>query len=197
VIPRWWIHRLVGCLQVQGLDAALRALQHSEQQQPAGVSGSQQEQEEKEPDPLPLPAPPTAAQSHSAQQHETGSKQAGPDTAASRADSQETAGSSRQEASPVSSPAVVPAQAQPAGLAENTAPEAEAAVQQQQHCLCSKLLCSGTQGLQALPGGNSLGLGLLLQQLLSWQQLQDSSLFAEQQVSLPFRTAVPSDFFVA
>lgn len=173
--------------KVQGLDAALRALQHSEQQQPAGVSGSKQEQEEKEPDPLPLPAPPATAQSPSAQQHETGSQQAGPDAAASRADSQEAAGGSRQQPSPVSSPAGVPAQAQPAGLAENSTPvpEAGAAVQQQQQCLCSKLLCGGTQGLQALPGGNSLGLGLLLQQLLSWQQLQDSSLFAEQQVCPP------------
>lgn len=54
-------------------------------------------------------------------------------------------------------------------------------LQQQQQCLCSKLLCGELLGSLTLPG-SSTALTVPLQQLQAWRLL-DSSLFAEQQVS--------------
>lgn len=155
---------------MQGLDAALRALQHSSaadtpvstqpQQQQDEQQDAQQEQQQQADaaDPLPLPAPPTGGSTPAT----TAAAAAGAD-AATCAQQQHTAS---DQVGCVSSPSCPGAQ-QPA----------------QQQCLCNRLLCGGLQGPVMVPG-SSLTVSLPLQQLQAWQ-LQNNSLFAEQLVSDP------------
>jgi hypothetical protein len=175
-------------VQVQGLDAALRALQHAtpadsfdnSQQQQAQASEPEQQQQQEGPSALQLPAPPEAGKGSAAKQQEPPGKQATVQQVepASPGSSDTATADNQQEASPTQQPshsaslaAAVMQPSSPAGRLDSGG--AHALAQQQQQCLCSKLLCGGLHTSL----GSNLALGLPL------QQLQDNSLFVEQLVS--------------
>jgi hypothetical protein len=184
-------------VQVQGLDAALRALQHatpadsgdSSQQQQAQPSEPEQQQQQEGPSALQLPASLEAGKGSAAgKQQESPRKQAtvqqveptsaGSNDTAAAVSQQEAA--TAQQPSPSASPAAAVMQlSSPAGRLDSCGSHATAQQQQQQQqqCLCSKLLYGGLQTHY----GSNLALGLPVQQL-QWA-LQDNSLFAEQLVS--------------
>jgi hypothetical protein len=91
------------------------------------------------------------------------------------ADNQQEASPTQQPSHSASLAAAVMQPSSPAGRLDSGG--AHALAQQQQQCLCSKLLCGGLHTSL----GSNLALGLPLQQL-QWA-LQDNSLFVEQLVS--------------